>query len=194
MKVFDLSMEIDEVTPFYPGSKKQEIIQAATVSKDGWSEKRLAFNSHFSTHLDTPMHVIEGGKSLSDFPIEHFIGEAVAIDVRGQKTIESSLEEVKANDIVFFYSGKTEQPLERLYEDYPVLSRQTAEKLVEKKVKIVGIDSWSPDGEPFSIHKILLGNNILIVENLVGLKPLAGKRFECFILPLKILYYLFSWY
>jgi len=179
-------MDIDDETPFFPGSPKQEILQAATVAKDGWNEKRLSFNSHFSTHIDVPLHMIDGGKSLSDFPIEHFIGEAISLDVFGQKTIESPLEDVKANDMVFFYTGKTEQPLSQLYRDYPVLSRRTAELLVEKKVKIVGLDSWSPDSEPFSIHKILLGSNILIVENLVNLKPLAGKRFECFILPLKI--------
>ena len=186
MKVFDLSMDVDENTPVFPGDQKQELTQKAFIEKDGWNEKRLSFNSHFSTHIDAPLHMIDGGKSLSDFPVEYLTGEAICIDVHGQKTIESALEGVKANDIVFFYTGKTEQPLENLYEDYPVLSRQTAEKLVETKVKIVGLDSWGPDGEPFSIHKILLGRNILIVENLVNLAPLAGKRFECFILPLKI--------
>ena len=53
-------------------------------------------------------------------------------------------------------------------------------------MKIVGIDSFSPDNEPFEVHKMFFKNEILIVENLVNLEKLNGKRFKCYIFPLKI--------
>jgi len=67
-----------------------------------------------------------------------------------------------------------------------VISRETAEKLIAKKIRIVGLDSLTPDNEPYDIHKMLFRHGILIVENLVNLDKLKGKRFKCYIMPLKI--------
>jgi kynurenine formamidase len=187
MKLFDLTMPIDERTPTYPGDPKQEIEQIATIEKDGWTEKRLTFNSHFSTHIDAPIHMVKGGKKLTDFPLEKLIGEAVVIDVRGQKEIVADLENVKEDDIVFFFTGQTDKAYsDNFFKNEPVISMETAKGLIKKKAKIIGIDSFTPDHEPFEIHKLLLGNDILIVENLINLKELSGKRFQCFILPLNI--------
>jgi arylformamidase len=184
---FDLTMPIDERTPVFPGDPEQEIEQIAQVEEDGWTEKRLTFNSHFSTHIDAPIHMKSGGKTLDDFEIDRFIGEAVVIDASDQKEIEPSLEKVQEDDIVFFYTGHIEKAYdEDFFEDNPVITEETAEKLIEKGVSIVGLDSYTPDNDPFPVHKKFFAEEILIVENLVNLEKLIGERFECYILPLKI--------
>ena len=48
------------------------------------------------------------------------------------------------------------------------------------------MDSFTPDNEPYDVHKIFLKNDVLIVENLIDLNKLSGKRFQCFIMPMKI--------
>jgi kynurenine formamidase len=187
MKVIDLTMPIDEKTPVFPGDLKQEIRQVATIGNNGWNEKRIAFNSHFSTHIDAPFHMIEGGKKLTDFPVEHFLGDAVVVDARGQKQISSDLGGVKRGDIVFFCTNHGKKAYsESFFKDNPVITNETAAKLIENKVRMVGLDSYSPDNEPFEIHKMLLKRDILIVENLVNLDRLVGKRFRCYVMPLKI--------
>ena len=187
MKIFDLSMPVDERTPSFPGSPKQEIKQFATIDKDGWNEKRITINSHFSTHIDAPFHMLKKGRKLTDFPIETFVGEAIVIDARNHIEIEPNLDEVKADDIVFFFTGHTKNAYsENFFRNNPVITKNTAEKLIKKKIKIVGLDSFSPDNEPYDVHKLFFRNNILIVESLVNLEQLAGKRFKCYILPLKI--------
>lgn len=181
----DLTMPIDQKTPVYPGDPKQKIKQFATISENGWNEKRLTFNSHFSTHIDAPIHMIENGKTLTDFPIETFMGEAIVLDARNQK--ESDLNQVRENDIVFFFTGQTAKAYtNNFFKNAPMISKEVAQKLIDKKIKIFGLDSYSPDEEPFETHKLLLKHNILIVENLVNLDKLKGKRFKCYILPLKI--------
>ena len=55
--IIDLSMPIDEKTPTWPADPKQEIRQLATVEKEGYNEKRLTINSHFSTHIDASLHM-----------------------------------------------------------------------------------------------------------------------------------------
>lgn len=185
--IIDLTMMIDETTPVYPGDPKQEIRQIATIEKDGWNEKRLAFNSHFSTHIDAPAHMLDNGKTLTDFPIETFVGDAIVIDVRGQQEIADDLEDVEKDDMVFFYTGHTsKRNTAGYFENNPVLSEATALQLIKKKIKMIGIDSFSPDNTPWLIHKLLFKSNILIVENLVDLDKVSGKKFRCYILPLKI--------
>lgn len=190
MKIIDLTMPIDERTPVFPGDPNQSIEQYATIEKNGWNEKRLTFNSHFGTHIDAPFHMLQDGKKLDDFPIEHFIGKAIVIDA-GKKNDKNEiivrLEEVQEDDIVFFYTGNTEKAYSDLFfKNNPVISLATARELAERKVKIVGLDSYTPDNAPYETHKLLFRHGICIVENLVNLKQLVGKRFTCQVMPLKI--------
>ena len=187
MEIIDLTMPIDDKTPVFPGDPKQDIKQFATIKENGWNEKRLTINSHFSTHIDAPYHMVENGKKLTDFSIETFIGEAIVIDVRNNKHIKFNLNNIKENDIVFFFTEHTNKAYSAdFFQDNPEITRETAQRLIDKKVKIVGLDSYSPDNKPFEIHKLFFKHDILIVENLVNLDKLNGKRFMCYILPLKI--------
>ena len=184
--ILDLTMPIDEKTPNFPGDPIIKI-KRHNVKEHGIGKTFLEFHTHISTHIDAPSHMIENGKTLSDFPINKFIGEAIVIDVRGQKNIEPSLSNVQEGDIVFFltsHSDKAQDP--DYFENNPVITEKTAQKLAEKRISIVGLDSFTPDNEPYKVHKIFLKNDVLIVENLINLNGLSGKRFQCFILPMKI--------
>ncbi len=188
MKVFDLTRPADVSTEVFPGDAKPEIIQVSTIKENGWNEKQLKFGSHFSTHIDAPFHMLEDGKKLDDFPVETFFGKAMAIDARKKEQLAKSLRTIKRGDIVFFLTGKV--GVNRGYEESikkePAISLGTAQELVKKRVKIVGFDSLTVESAPFVIHKLFFKNNIPIVENLANLESVAGKRFDCFVLPLKV--------
>ena len=107
--------------------------------------------------------------------------------VIGQKEIETKLDRVKEGDIVFFLTPHSDKVYENYYfTSNPVLTQKTAQELVDKKIKMVGFDSPTPDNDPYTLHKLFFRHDILIVENLVNLKKFAGKRFQCIVLPLKI--------
>ena len=181
-KLFDFTMSLDEKTPVFPGDPRQEITEIATLKENGWNEKRLSFNSHFSTHIDAPYHMLKNGKKLDEFPLETFKGDAVVLDL-----LKPDLELVKPGDIVFFCTNQTKKAHSRdFFSNNPVITLELAGKLIEKKAKVVGIDSFTVDNEPFPVHKMLLKNGVLIVENLVNLEQVEGIRFECIIAPLNI--------
>ncbi len=190
MKILDLTIPFDERAPVYPGAPSPKISNLFTLDKNGFNELMLKFPTHVGTHIDAPFHFIKNGKKLSDFDISHFIGEAIVFNCRNQKEAslsESELSEVKKDDFVFFHTGHSINYLQSDYfSDYPVISEKTAEALVAKKVRVVGIDSPSPDKEPFGVHKVLLGNSVLILENLFNLSEITSKRFKCIIAPLNI--------
>ena len=76
-------------------------------------------------------------KTLSDYPIEKFVGEGIVIDVRGQKEIETNLNSVKKEDIVFFLTSHSDKVYDKDYFDTnPVLTAKTAQGLVDKKIKM----------------------------------------------------------
>jgi len=186
MNIIDLTVPINDKTPTFPGDPKLEIKQVATIRVEGWNEKRISIGSHFSTHVDAPFHMLEEGKKLDDYPIEKFIGEAMVIDVNNQ--IDPDLDAIKKDDIVFFHTGHVkEMHSDNYFRQNPTFSIETAQELIAKGIKIVGLDSFSPDNEPFEVHKMLLKSDILIVENLINLDKLIGIRFMCYILPLKIM-------
>ncbi len=183
-------MQIDERTPVYPGDPRPRIWQKSTAAKDGFNTKGLEISSHFGTHIDAPFHILQGGKKLDDFPLSTFLGKAVVLDGRKsneKKEIIADTSNADGADFVFFCTGNSKNcHSENYFENSTSISLQTAKELVAKKVKVVGIDCLSPDNEPFATHRELLGNDVLILENLVNLEGLISKKFECIIMPLKI--------
>ncbi|MEM4090418.1 MAG: cyclase family protein, partial [Thermoplasmatales archaeon] len=69
------------------------------------------------------------------------------------------------------------------------ITKEDAEKIKNYGVKVVGIDSPSvepPFSKDFLTHKILLGNSIVIIENLNSsrLEEIIGKSFFVFVFPI----------
>jgi arylformamidase len=183
----DLTLSIDNHSPVYPGTPRPKIQQLSTIDANGYNEKKLIITSHTGTHIDAPRHMLQGGKTLDQFQIDVFIGNAMVLDVVGQKEIHTDLSKVQKNDIIFFYTGHSKKIYQPTYfQENPVISQDTAQELIDKQAKIIGLDSFTPDNEPFPIHTMLFKKDILIVENLVNLENLVDKRFTCYILPLKI--------
>ena len=189
MKYVDLTMMLNEEIPVYPGDSKPIIVQSDTIRTSGWNEKEYTLRSHHGTHIDFPLHIIENGKTQNDYKIDKFIGNGKVFDVRGKKQITEDLKDIKEGDIVLFCTGcsKFVKDFEKYHNTAPTITEEFAIKLVEKKVKIIGLDTWSADkGKPFPIHKKLLSNDVLIIEGLVNLEELLGKKFKIFIAPLKL--------
>ncbi len=188
MKIIDLTIPLSEKIPVYTGDPKPKFKQIARIETHGWNEKRLTFNTHFSTHMDAPYHMIPNGNKLDEYPIEKFIGNGILVDVKDQKEMKiNNPEIIQKDDIVLFCTGYNDN-LERkdYFENNPVLTENTADILIERKAKMIGLDTFTPDNEPFNIHKKLLSNDILIIENLVNLDKLVNRKFDIIALPLKL--------
>ena len=185
----DLTMLLNEDVPVYPNHPKPMIKQQAALQKDGWNEKECTFSSHHGTHIDFPSHMIDKGKTQNDYEIGKFIGDGKIFDVRNKKEICETLKDVREGDIVLFCTGRSKfaGDFQKYCHEAPVMTEGFADELVNKKIKLVGIDTWSVDqGKPFFIHKKLLSNDILIVENLTNLEKLIGKTCKIYVNPLRL--------
>ncbi len=190
MTLVDLSVVVNEDTPAYPGDPKIKIDVTGVFEKDTYNDHLVAFDVHSSgTHIDAPWHMVEGGKTLDQIQIEQFIGRGRLIKLEN-KTF--SLEAVKLagidmSDIVLFHSGMSDiYGKDEYYSNRPEMSEEIAHYLVDKKVKMIGVDMCSPDDKPFPVHGILLSAGVLIIENLTNLAGLEGKEFTVYALPIKL--------
>lgn len=190
-KLIDLSHPFQTGMPVYPGDIPVSLVQTRTMERDGYAHLTLSTNLHAGTHLDAPAHFIAGGNLVGDLPLDCFAGKGCLLDVRGEamlgyKRVYDSL--IKPGHIVLLWTNHSAAyGAEEYYAAHPVLSDELTEFLIQKRVKMLGMDFPSPDGPPFRIHKRVLGANIPILENLTNLGELEKfAQFEIMAFPVKI--------
>ncbi|MEE9548912.1 MAG: cyclase family protein, partial [Candidatus Binatia bacterium] len=153
------------------------------------------------THVDAPVHIADSGKSIEEIPLENFVGPGTVIPVKkrgGEEVTARDLEDsgvpVSRGDILMLFTGWDEKFESPDYNIHPYLSVDAAEWIVGKGVKLFGIDCITVDlptpmrqkGFEYPVHKILLGNGVLIAENVANLGKVAGKKSRILALPLKV--------
>jgi kynurenine formamidase len=154
---------------------------------------KVSIVTHMGTHLDAPSHFISDSKTITDIPLERLTGEAVVWHVPAVadeaitvETLESMQPQPRAGDAVIIHTGWHSRFYDESYREHPYLSTEAAEWLVAKGVHLVGMDLMSPDlpgrlrppGYDMPAHHVLLGNDVLIIENVGDASALAGHRVE----------------
>jgi len=197
MQVIDLSHTIEPGMPCYPGTPGPVFQSLCSIEEDGFSEQLLTLSSHVGTHVDLPSHILKDAPPLDAFGIERFAGKGLAIDVRGTPFREISIEAlqpalalIRECEFLLLCTGWSRYwNTSDYYEGYPVLSSETALWLKGFDLKGVGVDTISvdaPDTKTFPVHKILLQNGTLIIENLSELQSLLHRTFIFCGFPLKL--------
>ncbi len=186
-RVIDLTLPCDESVLPCPGEAGFSAQATATIAGKGWNSRRIALGSHFSTHVDAPLHMLAGGRSLDRYPPERFIGAARVVDVRALARIGPTDLPGKIDEpFVLLRTGWSDR---RCAADYftvfPELTVAGAQFLLDCGVTLVGIDSFTIDGPPYEAHRLLMAAGALIVENLTGLGELP-PRCRLTVAPLKL--------
>jgi len=198
MKIIDLTQTICETMPVYPGTEQPKLTVANTHEKDGFRETLLSFYSHTGTHMDAPFHIFADRTRLNELPAEQFVGKALVIDCRNVGTGgEISMEYVekvreladKAEFLLFNTGWDANWGKEVYFGEYPVVSREVCQYVLDSKKKGIGFDTIGID--PISdgnltLHRMLLSQrDIVIIENLTNLDKIGGGLFTFAALPLK---------
>ncbi len=191
MHFIDLSHPLTESTPAYPGDSPLLLHKATSLEKEGFTTYEIHSSFHTGTHIDLPSHLTNDARSFIDFPLEAFYGQGVFLNVWEEERIslkDDYYQKISTDTIVLFYSGHDRFfHQDSYFSSHPVLSEELVDFLIHQKVKMIGIDFPSPDYYPHSLHKKLLSNQILLLENLTNLSSLAAaSSFEIYAFPLKL--------
>ena len=179
----DMTHPLEEGIPHWPTQPGVKFEAGMHYVEDGSYWRGVSLCEHSGTHIDALSHFFKDAEDVDEIPVERLIGRGVNIDVtqtpaRGVTSVEDVKKfeekngELKAGDIVFFRFGwdkkwKIGEEGKAFMEDWPGISKETAEYLLSKKVAAVGTDASALDaiGTPNPAHKVLLGNGINIIEN-----------------------------
>lgn len=202
--LIDLSHPISELTPPFPGDPAVEItvLQQTAESEDrprkSLNCSRLAMCVHCGTHLDAPFHFFGNGRTIDQVSLDACIGPAVRVrlfdgaDSARSKVIEAAdlaphAQAMRQYRRALFETGwdsRWRQP--DYFHQHPVFSRAAARLIVECGVLLIGVDFPSVDQRPNEAHLELLGNGVLILENLTNLDRLPDGEFELIAGPLAL--------
>ncbi len=196
-EVVDLTHTISASMPCFPGSEPPEFLELSTVSRRGYAERRISLCSHTGTHMDAPAHLLEGGRLLDEYGVDHLVGTGIALDLTGLEEPRIRLREleplrsgIEGRDFVLLCTGWSGRwGRADYFQGYPVLTPEAARWIAERGPKGVGVDMISVDPmdtDTFEIHRIFLEREIVIIENLTRLGALPGRSFLLCCLPLKI--------
>lgn len=194
--LIDMTHTITQEIPVYPGTPAPSLSPACTLTRDGFRETLLTFSSHTGTHMDAPAHLFHEGRTLDQMPMSQFSGRATVLDVSDEGPViteaflRSNYEAIHCADFILFYTGwENRWGQENFLEDtYPVPDEEAARYLVSRGLKGVGTDAVSIDrmGDAnLPIHRILLKDSVLSIENLCLKKVRGRKDFLFFALPMK---------
>jgi len=199
-KAIDLTQELHNGMPIYPGDPSPSFVSYATLEKDGVNLTKLTLGSHTGTHIDAPRHFIPDGIGVDQLSPTKLVGEAYVCDLSSKPfgsgitglDLRKNLEgRVAEDDIVVCYTGCSERwGDESVGSNYTYLTGNAAEYLVSKRVRAVGIDFLSVEKfrapDPVA-HKTLLGNGIFIIESLSrATKQFVSQRILMICMPIKL--------
>ena len=196
MPIYDVSVPLCATTPTYPGDPRIEITGWLTLANgDPANVSFIKFGAHTGTHVDAPAHFIDGAARVESLPLDILIGEAVVVEIpREAEVIDETLVnracDLGATRLIFktrnsdFWneSNQTFRP------DYTYISTGAAQTLVERGIKLIGIDYLSIEqfeSKDFATHHTILSQDVVIVEGL-DLHHVAAGRYELICLPLRI--------
>lgn len=183
--MWDLTQPLNEHTPHFPGDPafRREPI----TGQEPWRISQVVMSSHNGTHLDAPLHPIAGGVAIDGLPLSRLIGTALVLDATGlpentpvpADVLDSLPVPPWLGWIALVHMGWDNYWQDDRYFRHPYLSAELAQRLVESGCTLVAIDALSVDSTADggdAAHLILLGNDVLVAENLRGLGELEPRR------------------
>ena len=194
-RYYDLSQRIEEGMTIFPGDPVPRFEPAAGAISP-WRVTALHLGSHSGTHIDAPSHFLPDGKTIDQYPLERFMVAGIILPFTGLSDdqsiqadfIQKGLKGVPKGGAVLIRTGWDQFWNTDRYLRHPYLSPEAAEQIAEAGPGLVGIDALNVDSTVQGTnhaHRILLGNDILIVENLTRLEQLQpGVLFQFSFLPI----------
>jgi kynurenine formamidase len=199
-RIVDLSVPIGEDTLSPPSVSTRLKLTSFHRGPGFWQASKVEMVLHTGSHVDFTKHVQENGETAIDVSLDRVCGPALVVDLSfAEANHEISVADMEAHaqmvgqgDIVLVRTDWTEKQwgnFPTYYMESPYCSPQAAQWLIDRGAKAIGFDCFSeycarlPDftSEEFIIHKIILENGAILMQQLTNFSQLpTGRRFQFF--------------
>ncbi len=204
-RIVDLSMPIENHFRWPVERSQRGDLEAG----DNFQVTYLGWIVHGFTHVDAPRHMLAGGATTDQVPLERTVGAAAVIDLSGlaakteitAELVSARGAHLEAGDIALLktcWEDVHAPSTPEFWTESPYLSAAACRWLLARGIKALGVDFPQDypirlllDGKSapiadFVSHDILLRNGVILIEYLCNLGALTGPRTTLFALPLKV--------
>lgn len=195
MRTYDITLTITPDMIVWPGDPLVDMKRLSSISAgDNANVTQISMSCHTGTHVDAPDHFMNNGKTVESLTLDLLLGRAYVLHLPNVNLITASVLMdadipprtrrllFKTRNSDFWASGNKE-----FQTDFVALSVDAAEWLVDRNVKVVGIDylSIAPYKQGKPVHTILLDAGVVVIEGL-DLSKVSQGRYTLTCLPLKL--------
>lgn len=194
--LIDVSVRLRAGMPIWPTSTGLHVSQSMRIA-DGAEANvtQLDMDVHCGTHVEGPLHFLADGLPLDALPLDTFVGPALVVAV-GDETAAITPETLASAGIpdgtirlLLRTRNSTlwHEPDTGFRRDYVALTTDAARWLVERGVRLVGIDYLSIQrfGDDPETHRVLFRGGAAILEGL-DLSEAPPGRYTLACLPLRL--------
>jgi arylformamidase len=195
MRIYDISLTISPDLPVWPGDSQPKLERTSMIEAgDNANVSQMKVSVHTGTHVDAPYHFVSNGRTVEDLQLNHLTGRAYVLHLPEINLITAEILDnadipTRSKRVLFKTDNSNywRQKEHKFHIDYVGLSADGAEYLVNRGIKLVGIDylSIAPYQETKRTHEILLQAGVIIVEGL-DLSEVSQGRYALYCLPLKL--------
>jgi arylformamidase len=199
MRVHDVTLTLRPDMPTWPNEPGPRIEPHKRIARgDSSNVSLVTFGDHTGTHVDPPVHFIDGGNTIEHLPVDALVGSCQVAAYDEDEHISGTWLDQAAigpgTKRILFKTRNSQHwvdPAGPLDKDFIALDETAAHWLVRRGITLVGIDYLSI--EPFGsgkighpVHVALLRAAVVIVEGL-DLRAIEPGQYEIVCAPLKIL-------
>ena len=190
MTLHDISVVTSSTTPEWPGDTPFSCGWTSRIA-DGSSVNLTAVTSspHVGTHADAPLHVKDGGAGAERLPLDAFIGPALVVAVEGvpRDVGLELIDRVPEGTVRLLLRTGSSIASGVFPTDWPAVSAELAMALVNRGVRLLGVDAPSVDrrdSRTLAVHHTLFDAGACVLENL-DLHAVSEGRYELAAAPLR---------
>ena len=190
MTLIDVSVPLRPGMIHYPGDPELHLERVLAIARgDPANVSRLDFGVHSGTHVDAPNHFLDGEPGVDSVPLDVLVGPAQVVDGASlsREVSASALQSLAIPDAAERLLLKTRNSAlwerDSFSEDFVSLDESGARWLVERGVRLIGIDYLSIGDE--AAHKVLLRAGVVPLEGL-DLRRVEPGSYRLICLPLRI--------
>ena len=197
MNIIDITIPLSERTPVWEGDKGVSIDRVAKIEEgSNFNVSRIELGVHAGTHIDGPFHLIDGGNTVDQIPLEILIGKVQVVQVSSEYDVinEKCLKKLNLDstiDRILFKTSNShywENDPYAFNKEFVALNTSGAQYLADHGIRLVGVDYFSVStfDDLIPPHVILLEHGTVLLEN-IDLGQVVPGIYTLICLPIKLI-------
>jgi arylformamidase len=192
-RLWDISPPVHDATPVFPGDTSYAQRWIASIGPGSpVNVSAITLSPHVGAHADAPLHYDECGAAAGALALEPYLGACRVIHAIGcgplvqwphvQHALDAAL---PPRVLVRTYER---MPVDRFDDDLAGYAPDVIERLADRGVMLVGIDTASIDpaaSKTLDAHRVIRRRGLRVLENLV-LDSVPEGDYELIALPLRL--------